>query len=146
MQQFLKFIFGIKLCMFRTAPLSIIRCFSLYTQQWYMSYRFADICEQDRDGLSIASLISEFHMIYYIVLCIILYEWGIRILVLLRPPNCRRYERRQWRSKQRLKLQWWPYVPPAWIFRNVFCDITRISQQPVIIVFIGSCIIVIVEE
>jgi len=27
--------------MFRTVPLSI-RSFSLYTQQWYMSYRFAD--------------------------------------------------------------------------------------------------------
>jgi len=24
--------------MFRAAPLSIIRSFSLYTQQWYMSY------------------------------------------------------------------------------------------------------------
>jgi len=31
-----------KLYMFRTVPLSIIRSFSLYTQQWYMSYRFAD--------------------------------------------------------------------------------------------------------
>jgi len=30
------------LCMFRTVPLSIIRSFSLYTQQWYMSYRFVD--------------------------------------------------------------------------------------------------------
>jgi len=28
--------------MFRTVPLSIIRSFSLYTQQWYMSYRFTD--------------------------------------------------------------------------------------------------------
>jgi len=28
--------------MFHTVPLSIIRSFSLYTQQWYMSYRFAD--------------------------------------------------------------------------------------------------------
>ena len=28
--------------MFRTVPLSIIRSFSLYTQQWYMSYRSAD--------------------------------------------------------------------------------------------------------
>jgi len=28
--------------MFRTVPLSIITSFSLYTQQWYMSYRFAD--------------------------------------------------------------------------------------------------------
>ena len=32
MHQFLKFIFGIKLYMFRTVPLSIIRTFSLYTQ------------------------------------------------------------------------------------------------------------------
>jgi len=28
--------------MFLTAPLSIIRSFSLYTQQCYMSYSFAD--------------------------------------------------------------------------------------------------------
>ena len=28
--------------MFRTAPLSNIRSFSLYTQQWYVSYSFAD--------------------------------------------------------------------------------------------------------
>jgi len=28
--------------MFRTVPLSIIRSFSLHTQQWYMSYRFTD--------------------------------------------------------------------------------------------------------
>ena len=28
--------------MFRTVPLSIIRRFSLHTQQWHMSYRFAD--------------------------------------------------------------------------------------------------------
>jgi len=31
-----------KLYMFRTVPLSIIRSFSLYTQQWYISYRFDD--------------------------------------------------------------------------------------------------------
>jgi len=42
MHQFLKFILGTKLYMFRTLPLSIIRSFSLYTQQWFMSYRFAD--------------------------------------------------------------------------------------------------------
>ena len=28
--------------MFRTVPLSIIRSSSLYTQQWHVSYRFAD--------------------------------------------------------------------------------------------------------
>jgi hypothetical protein len=42
MHQFLKFISGMKHYMFRTVPLSIIRRFLLYTQQWYMSYRFAD--------------------------------------------------------------------------------------------------------
>ena len=36
------FIFGMKIYMFQTVPLSIIRSFPLYTQQWYMSYRFAD--------------------------------------------------------------------------------------------------------
>jgi len=35
--------------MFQTVPLSIIRSFSLYAQQWYMSYRFADSL-QDQDG------------------------------------------------------------------------------------------------
>jgi len=35
----LKFILGMKLYMFRTVPLSIIRSFSLYKQQRYMSYR-----------------------------------------------------------------------------------------------------------
>ena len=42
MYYFLKLIFGVKLYMFRTVTLSIISRFSLYTQQWYMSYRFAD--------------------------------------------------------------------------------------------------------
>jgi len=42
MHWFLKFIFGIKLYTFRIVSLYIIRSFSLYTQQWYMSYRFAD--------------------------------------------------------------------------------------------------------
>jgi len=31
-----------KLYRFRTVPLSIISSFSLYTQQWYMSYSFVD--------------------------------------------------------------------------------------------------------
>ena len=40
---FSNFIFGMKLYMFRTVPLSIIRSFSLYTQQWYMSANLYDI-------------------------------------------------------------------------------------------------------
>jgi len=53
MHSFLKFIFGIKLYMFQTVPLSI-RSSSLYTQQWYMSYRFAD-------GLRAGSGWNRFH-------------------------------------------------------------------------------------
>jgi hypothetical protein len=41
MHYFLKFIFGMKLYMFRTVPLSIIRSFSLFTQQWYMCWQLA---------------------------------------------------------------------------------------------------------
>jgi hypothetical protein len=42
MHEFLEFILEMKLYMFRTVPLSIIMSYSLYTQQWYMSYRFVD--------------------------------------------------------------------------------------------------------
>jgi len=42
MDLLIKFIFGIKLYMFRTVPLYIIRSFSLYTQQWFMSCNFSD--------------------------------------------------------------------------------------------------------
>ena len=42
MRWFLRFIFRIKLYMFRAVPLSIIMRSLLYTQRWYMSYRFAD--------------------------------------------------------------------------------------------------------
>ena len=31
-----------KLYMFRTVPLYVIRSLLLYTQQWYMAYKFAD--------------------------------------------------------------------------------------------------------
>jgi len=33
--------------MFRTVPLSIISSFSLYTQQWYMPYRFSSRIRTD---------------------------------------------------------------------------------------------------
>jgi len=39
---FSKFYFGMKLHTFRTVLPSVIRSFPLYTQQWYMSYMFAD--------------------------------------------------------------------------------------------------------
>jgi hypothetical protein len=62
MHQFLKFIFGMKLYMFRTIPLSVIRRFSLYTQQWYMSHRFA-VCtvKTPDDGQRNCPKHVEFH-------------------------------------------------------------------------------------
>jgi len=41
-----------KLYMFRTITLSIIRTFSLYTQQWYMSYRFTNSLRAGSANLS----------------------------------------------------------------------------------------------
>ena len=72
--------------MLRTVPLSIIRSFSLYTQQWYISYRFADslrakgirlkglltVCEQDQDVSSVLILLANCQqtcMTYTIVVC-----------------------------------------------------------------------------
>jgi hypothetical protein len=42
MHKILKFILEMKLYIFRTVSLSIIRSYSLYTHQWYKSYRFLD--------------------------------------------------------------------------------------------------------
>ena len=46
--------------MFRTVPLSIIRSFSLYIQQWYMSYMFAD---------SLLASCQQICMTYTIAVC-----------------------------------------------------------------------------
>jgi len=52
-----------KLYMFRTVPLSIIRSFLLYTQQWYMLHRSSDSCEQDQDVP--ANLYNIYHCCVY---------------------------------------------------------------------------------
>ena len=63
MYSFLKFNFGIKLYIFRTVPLFIIRStlYTLYTQQWYKSYRFADSfrAESERNCSSILILLNS---------------------------------------------------------------------------------------
>jgi len=46
--------------MFQTVPVSIIRSFSLYTQQWYMSYRFAD-CLRAESGRNVLILLASYH-------------------------------------------------------------------------------------
>jgi hypothetical protein len=45
-----------KLYIFRTVPLSVISSYSLYTQQWYMSYRFVDSF-QEESGLNCNSIL-----------------------------------------------------------------------------------------
>jgi hypothetical protein len=59
MHYFFKLIFEIKLYMFRTVPLSIIRSFSLYTQLWYMSYKFADSLRAGSGRNSVLILLAE---------------------------------------------------------------------------------------
>jgi len=52
--------------MFRTVPLSIIRSFSLYTQQWYMAYRFADSLTASRILILLAvKLSANLYTIYH---------------------------------------------------------------------------------
>jgi hypothetical protein len=69
-----------KLYMFRTVPLSIIRSFSLCTQQWHMSYRFADSC-QAGSGCNCNSILIlldsclQTCMTYTIAVCIVENSW-----------------------------------------------------------------------
>jgi len=60
MNYFLKFIFGIKVYMFRTVPLSIIRSFSLYTQQWYLI-----ICVSMSSWFYYENTPSSYHLMMY---------------------------------------------------------------------------------
>jgi len=48
--------------MFRTVSLSIIRSFSLYTQQWYMSQRFADSLRAG-SGRSLLILLGKYSVL-----------------------------------------------------------------------------------
>jgi len=56
---FSNFYFGMKLYMFRTVSLSIIRSFFLlYTQQWYIPYGFADNLREE-SGWDILILLAS---------------------------------------------------------------------------------------
>jgi len=59
--------------MFRAVPLSIIRSFSLYTQQWYMSQSLLTACEQDQVGTSSILILlascQQTSMIYTTAMC-----------------------------------------------------------------------------
>jgi hypothetical protein len=60
--------------MFWTAPLSIIKSFSLYTQQWHMSHSFADSLRAE-SGWSCSSILillascQQTCMTYTIAVC-----------------------------------------------------------------------------
>ena len=63
--------------MFRTDPLSIIRSFSLYTLQWYMSYKFADSL-RGGSGWNILILFASCqkkYMTYTIAVCTVKNSW-----------------------------------------------------------------------
>ena len=62
--------FGMKLYMFRTIPLSIIRSFSLYTQHWYTSYSLQAGSEwNSRSILTLLVSCQQTCMTYTIVVC-----------------------------------------------------------------------------
>jgi len=63
-----------KFYMFRTVTVSTIRNFSLYTQQWYMSYRFADSLRAGTGRSSVLFLSVIKHVWHTPLLCI---QWKI---------------------------------------------------------------------
>jgi len=72
-----KFYFGTKLYVFRIVPLSIIRSFSLYTQQWNMSYRFADSLRtgSERSVPILLASCQQTCMTYTIAVCTVKNSW-----------------------------------------------------------------------
>jgi len=77
MHKFRKFIFEIKIYMFRTVPLSIIRSSSLYTQQWHMSYRFSDSLREG-SGRKVLILFASYQqtcMTYTTAVCTVKNSW-----------------------------------------------------------------------
>jgi len=64
--------------MFRTVPLSIIRSYSLYTQQCYMSYRISDSLRAGSGRSSVLILLASCQqtcMTYTIVACTVKNSW-----------------------------------------------------------------------
>jgi len=66
-----------KLYMFQTVPLSTIRSFSLYTHQWYLSYRFADSLRAGSGWIFLIPLAKclQTCMTYTIVVCTVKNSW-----------------------------------------------------------------------
>ena len=61
--------------MFQTSPLSIIRSFSLYTQQWYMSYRFADTLLAGSGRKILLASCQQTCMTHTIAVCTVKNSW-----------------------------------------------------------------------
>jgi len=64
--------------MFRTFALSIIRSFSLYTQQWYKSHRFSDSLRAGSGQSSVLILLASCQqtcMTYTIAVCTVKNSW-----------------------------------------------------------------------
>jgi len=63
--------------MFRTVPMSTIRSFSLYTQQWYMSYMFSDSlrAESGRNCSFVLGSCQQTCMTYTIAVCTVKNSW-----------------------------------------------------------------------
>jgi len=62
--------------MFQIVPLSIIMSVSLYTQQWYMSYRFVDILQAGSgQNCSCILILLTSCVTYTIAVCTVKNSW-----------------------------------------------------------------------
>ena len=74
--------------MFRAVPLSIIRSFSLYTEQWYMSYWFVDSLQTPDDGQGNCLKHVQFYSKNKFEKLVHLVGFVIRIYQDARSPGC----------------------------------------------------------
>jgi hypothetical protein len=75
MHLLLKFILGMKLYMFRSFSLSITRSSSLYTQQCYKSYSFADSLREGSGWMIVLASCQQTCMTYTIAVRTVKNSW-----------------------------------------------------------------------
>jgi len=128
MHWFLKFIFGMKLYMLRTFPLSIMMSFSLHTHSSGICHTdLLKACEQDQDGTQFHSdparkLSANLYDIHHCCVCVcvcVCVQWKI-------PDNGQRNRPKHVEFHSKNKFEKWVHLV-GFIIRNVTLELNLFS-------------------
>jgi hypothetical protein len=112
--------------MFRTVPLSIIRSYSLYTQQWYMSYRQLSSSSRIRMEL-------QFHPDPGRKLSTSLYDVPLLCVQWITPDDGQRYCPKH--VEFYLQNKFWEISASDWFYYNEICHDVRSHECKIWLLF-----------